>query len=182
MKIVKDRGGRMAKKKAPAKKKPVARKAASAARKIRKPVAKEKAGKVSAAKAKSNPSSKSVVAKKSAASGGGPKRTAAERLLSAKRAKKLVVNARLLGRPRLPSDARLDFVFQKDYQAREVFTFLGVHTIRELEEFGPDEIIKRLTGPMVQTVERIRKVLALSNRSLAKDRDYALKFKRQLER
>ncbi|MEX2285693.1 MAG: hypothetical protein WD648_01310 [Planctomycetaceae bacterium] len=113
---------------------------------------------------------------------GGPKRTLAERQTSAKRARKLVTNARLLGRPRLPADARLDFVFQRDYQAREVFAFLGVQTIRELEEFSPDEIIRRLTGPMVQTVERIRKALALSNRSLLKDRDFALKFKGRASR
>ncbi|MGE0759280.1 MAG: hypothetical protein AB7O38_19840 [Pirellulaceae bacterium] len=170
----------MAKKKAAAKKKP-APKAGSAARKIRKTDAKQKLASDSAKKADRKSTPKPAAVKKTASSG-GPKRTAAERLLSAKRAKKLVSNARLMGPPRLPSDARLDFVFQKDYQAREVFHFLGVHTIRELEEFAPDDIIKRLTGPMVQTVERIRKVLAMSNRNLAKDRDFALKFKRQSER
>jgi hypothetical protein len=84
-----------------------------------------------------------------------------------------------LGRPALPGDARLDIVFQKDYQAREVFAFLGVQTIRELEQFAPSAIIERLTGPMVQTVERIRKALALNNRCLANDRDFALKFQSQ---
>src|SRR5262249_34218464 len=61
------------------------------------------------------------------------------------------------GRVKVPVDARLDLVFQKDYQAREVFDFLKVQTIRELEEYGPDEILDRLTGPMQQTVLRIRK-------------------------
>lgn len=172
----------MAKNKAAAKKKPVARKAVSTARKLPKPEAAKKVGAANGTASVRKPAANAPSAKKVAKPAGGPKRTAAERLLSAKRAKKLVSNARLLGQPRLPSDARLDFVFQKDFQAREVFTFLGVHTIRELEEFGPDEIIKRLTGPMVQTVERIRKTLALSNRSLSKDRDFALKFKRQSER
>ncbi|HEV8002641.1 MAG TPA: hypothetical protein VGP63_22330, partial [Planctomycetaceae bacterium] len=37
------------------------------------------------------------------------------------------------GRVRVPVDARLDLVFQKDYQAREVFDFLKVQSIRELE-------------------------------------------------
>jgi hypothetical protein len=84
-----------------------------------------------------------------------------------------------LGRPILPSDARLDIVFQKDYQAREVFHFLGVQTIRELEQYAPAEIVDRLTNPMVQTVERIRKSLALNNRCLARDRDFAVNFQKQ---
>lgn len=80
------------------------------------------------------------------------------------------------GRVRVPVDARLDLVFQKDYQAREVFDFLKVQSIRELEQFGPDEILDRLTGPMQQTVLRIRKTLALVNRHLAKDEKFARDF------
>jgi hypothetical protein len=89
--------------------------------------------------------------------------------------------AQSLGRPRVPVDAELALVFQKDYQAREIFAFLGVHTIRELEQFGPQEIIDRLAGPMVQTVNRIRKALALSNRSLAGDRQFAADFQREFK-
>jgi hypothetical protein len=80
------------------------------------------------------------------------------------------------GRVRVPVDARLDLVFQKDYQAREVFDFLKVQTIRELEQFGPAEILDRLTGPMQQTVLRIRKTLALANRHLARDEKFAKDF------
>jgi hypothetical protein len=80
------------------------------------------------------------------------------------------------GRVRVPVDARLDLVFQKDYQAREIFDFLKVHSIRELEQFAPDEIIERLTGPMMQTVLRIRKTLALVNRHLARDEKFAKAF------
>jgi hypothetical protein len=80
------------------------------------------------------------------------------------------------GRVRVPVDARLDLVFQKDYQAREVFDFLKVQTIRELEQFGPAEILDRLTGPMQQTVLRIRKTLALVNRHLARDEKFAKDF------
>jgi len=82
-----------------------------------------------------------------------------------------------LGRPRVTAGGRLDQVFQKDYQAREVFDFLGVSTLRELESFAPDEIIDKLTSPMVQTVQRIRKTLAMVNRSLANDHEFALEFK-----
>jgi len=80
------------------------------------------------------------------------------------------------GRVRVPVDARLDLVIQKDYQAREVFDFLKVQTIRELEQFGPAEILDRLTGPMQQTVLRIRKTLALANRHLARDEKFAKDF------
>ena len=81
-----------------------------------------------------------------------------------------------LGRVKVSADARLDLLFQKDYQAREIFDFLKVQTLRELEQHGPDEIIERLTGPMVQTVQRIRKTLALANRHLAKDEKFAKAF------
>jgi len=84
------------------------------------------------------------------------------------------------GRVRVPIDARLDLVFQKDYQAREVFDFLKVQTIRELEQFAPDEIFERLTGPMQQTVLRIRKTLALVNRHLARDEKFARDFLREV--
>jgi hypothetical protein len=83
------------------------------------------------------------------------------------------------GRVRVPVDARLDLVFQKDYQAREIFDFLEVQSIRELEQFAPDEILERLTGPMQQTVLRIRKTLALLNRHLARDERFAKEFLRE---
>jgi hypothetical protein len=81
-----------------------------------------------------------------------------------------------LGRVRVAADARLDLLFQKDYQAREIFDFLKVQTLRELEQHAPNEIIERLTGPMVQTVQRIRKTLALVHRHLAKDEKFAKAF------
>jgi hypothetical protein len=84
------------------------------------------------------------------------------------------------GRVRVPVDARLDLVFQKDYQAREIFDFLQVQSIRELEQFAPDEILERLTGPMQQTVLRIRKTLALVNRHLARDEKFAKEFLREV--
>jgi len=104
---------------------------------------------------------------------------------AAPRARKTVVRKQkpgLFGRVKLPVDARLDLVFQKDYQAREIFDFLKVQTIRELEQFGPDEIIDRLTGPMVQTVQRIRKTLAFANRHLAKDEKFAKAFLAEVKR
>ena len=108
------------------------------------------------------------------------KKTVARKKTGANRSKptkkKAIKKATRLGRPLLSADAKLDRVFQKDYQAREIFMFLDVHTLGELEEFDPDEIVELLTGPMVQTVERIRKALAMGNRCLAGDRKFALEF------
>jgi hypothetical protein len=116
--------------------------------------------------AKKTPTQKA--ARKTAKKPAGTKKTPARRKSSG------------FGRVRVPVDARLDLVFQKDYQAREVFDFLKVQTIRELEQFGPAEILDRLTGPMQQTVLRIRKTLALANRHLARDEKFAKDFLREV--
>ncbi len=87
---------------------------------------------------------------------------------------------RKLGRSQIPIDAPLDIVFQNDQSAREAFVFLGIHTVRELEQFEPDELVRRLTSPAKQTVGRIRKILAMNNRSLEKDEAFALEFKERL--
>ena len=96
--------------------------------------------------------------------------------------KKKSGKAKSLGRPRVTVDVKLDQLFQKDYQAREIFEFLRVNTIRELEQFAPDEIIDRLVGPVIQAVQRIRKAMAMNNRCLAKDRDFAVEFQALLKR
>ncbi len=83
---------------------------------------------------------------------------------------------RRLGRSRIPVDAPLDVVFQNDTQAREAFSFLGIHSIRELEAFTADDLVLRLTGPAKLTVGRIRKILAMNNRCLTGDEDFAVDF------
>ncbi len=88
--------------------------------------------------------------------------------------------ARKLGRSQIPIDAPLDIVFQNDSSAREAFVFLEIDTIRELEQFEPDELVRRLTSPAKQTVGRIRKILAMNNRSLENDEAFALEFKERL--
>lgn len=87
----------------------------------------------------------------------------------------------LLGRARISGTAELDQYFLKDYEARQVFTFLGVKTLKELETYSPQEIVERLTAPMVQTVNRIRKSLAMQNRCLANDQKFAVEFKQQMQ-
>jgi hypothetical protein len=89
---------------------------------------------------------------------------------------------RKLGRSRIPIDAPLDVVFQNDMQAKEAFMFLGIHSIRDLEQFNPDELVLRLTGPAKLTVGRIRKILAMNNRCLTGDEEFALEFQELLSR
>ncbi|MCR9201486.1 MAG: hypothetical protein NXI04_22825 [Planctomycetaceae bacterium] len=83
---------------------------------------------------------------------------------------------RRLGRSRVPADAPLAVVFQNDAEAQKAFAFLEIQTIRELEEFDPDELVRRLSSPAKQTVGRIRKILALNNRCLQSDESFAVEF------
>lgn len=81
-----------------------------------------------------------------------------------------------IGRSRIPMDAPLAVVFEHFPDAQRAFELLQIHTIRELEEFEPDELVRRLTSPAKQTVGRIRKILAMNNRCLANDESFAIEF------
>lgn len=179
----------MAKKKA---KKKVAKKAPArktAAKKKSRPTRTKPAKKTARAKKKAAPKKKATPKKKAASKKSAAKKTARKKKAPARasrtvKKKKTAAKKKTgkrssskLGRPRVPADAQLDLVFRNDYKAREVFDFLGVATIRELEKLGPDQIIRMLTGPMVQTVGRIRKSMAIFNRSLAGDLEFAIEFK-----
>src|SRR6476660_742224 len=112
-------------------------------------MAKQKTAKAAAAKKKpakkAKPDSGKAVKKKAA-----PKRTAEESL----------------GRPKVTADEKLYWLFREDFHARQVFEFLRVETLRELEEYSAQEIFRRLTLPMRNTVDNIRKALATKNRHL----------------
>jgi len=156
----------MAKKKV-AREKSVKRKATQQKAAARKSVAKRK---VAAKKPlKKKPAARKVVKKKAAQKPVGKR----------KAAKKKVKRAAALGRPKFTGEALLDQVFKEDYHARQIFTFLGVSSLKELEKFGPEEIVNRLSAPLVQTVQQIRKRLADHNRHLAGDLDYAVQRKQQ---
>ena len=86
-----------------------------------------------------------------------------------------------LGRPRAVGEETLDMVFKEDFPARQIFVFLGVATLKQLEEFGPDEILEKLVQPMHETIDRIRRRLAMLNRSLAGDQRYAVDFLQKLK-
>jgi hypothetical protein len=135
----------------------------------------------SAARSTKSPAKKKAPAKKQATNKSLRKKGTAKKKSAGKsNTIKRTGKTKSLGRPRVTLDARLDLLFHKDYQAREVFDFLRITSVRELEAFAPDEIIKKLAGPLYQTVQRIRKTMALCNRSLANDRDFAHEFKQQL--
>jgi len=163
----------MAKKKAAqkktAKKSAQKKKAASKKRAVKKPSKKKSAKKKTAAKAK-----KSAVKKKKKKASS---KSAGKTVKKKKTAKKKSARKASLGRPKFTGEALLDEVFKQDYHARQIFTFLGVSTLKELEKFGPEEIVNRLSAPLVQTVQQIRNRLADNNRHLAEDIDYALTWK-----
>ncbi len=70
----------------------------------------------------------------------------------------------------------LDLVFKDDFYARQIFVFLGVRTVNELEQFQPGQIYEKATGPIRESIERIRERLALLNRALAGDQEFAVKY------
>src|SRR5437868_15425450 len=83
-----------------------------------------------------------------------------------------------LGRPTVTSEEKLFMLFHEDYEARQVFEFLRAETVADLEQHSPQEIIHRLSRPIRETVDRIRKRLAERNRCLAGDEPFAAEFKK----
>jgi|SRR5579872_6843547 len=82
-----------------------------------------------------------------------------------------------LGRPKVTGDELLYLLFKEDYHARQIFEFLRVRTVKELEEFSPGEILRRLSNPIKATVDRIRSSLAERNRCLVGDEEFAREYK-----
>lgn len=79
-----------------------------------------------------------------------------------------------LGRPTVSLEEKLFLLFKEDYHARQIFEFLRAETVRDLEELTPEEIVKRLSQPIRQSVQRIRLKLAAHNRCLRDDQEFAL--------
>jgi hypothetical protein len=120
------------------------------------------------------------MAKKKAA----PKRAAGKKAAAAKKTKAAPAKRKAaakkppsLGRPKVTADEPLYLLFKEDYHARQIFEFLRVNTVRELEQYSAADIIKRLSQPVRDSVERIRHRLADHNRCLAGDLEYALEQK-----
>lgn len=150
------------------------------------PPKKAPAKKAVKAPAKKAPVKKAPVKKKSPAPAAIKKKSAASGKKSAKKktASNSVVAAKAetfsLGRPLITGEEKLFLLFREDYHARQVFDFLRVETVKELEQFSPQEIVQRLSQPIRQTVEGIRRRLAEKNRCLAGDEDYAARYKEKI--
>lgn len=78
-----------------------------------------------------------------------------------------------LGRPTVTQEEKLFLLFREDYHARQIFEFLRAETVRDLEQFSPDEIVRQLSQPIKQSVQRIRVKLAQHNRCLREDEEFA---------
>ena len=101
-----------------------------------------------------------------------PKKAAKPKKAAAKPVKKPLPS---LGRPKVTAEEKLFMLFKEDYHARQIFEFLRADTVRDLDTWSPDEIVRQLSQPIKQTAERIRKKLADYNRCLRDDQEFALK-------
>ena len=84
-----------------------------------------------------------------------------------------------LGRPLVTNEELLYMLFKEDYHARQIFEFLRVQTVKDLEEFSPEQIVRLLSKPIRTTVDRIRQKLAEKNRHLLEDIAFAVEWKRE---
>src|SRR6185503_8364685 len=87
--------------------------------------------------------------------------------------KKGVAKAPALGRPKVTGEELLFLLFKEDYHARQIFDFLRVERVKELEQFSPQQIVRMLSRPVTETVDRIRRKLAEKNRCLREDQTFA---------
>lgn len=146
----------------------------------RKTAARSNTGKANGSKRKTSAKRKTQTANAAAKQKQSAKKKQAKALSRNRIVRKTASPRQLLGRPQIAGTAELELMFRKDREAREVFEFLGVKTVKELESLSPDDIVAQLTAPLIRTVGRIRKSLAMSNRCLAGDQKFALAFKKQL--
>jgi len=84
-----------------------------------------------------------------------------------------------LGRPLVTQEEKLYMLFHDDYQCRQVFEFLRVETVKELEEYTPQQIVHLMSRPIRLTVDRIRQRLAEFKRSLKDDTQFAAEFQHE---
>lgn len=106
------------------------------------------------------------------------KSSASKKPASRKAAKEPEVS---LGRPLVTQEEKLYMLFKDDYHARQIFEFLRVFTVKELEEFSPQQIVRRVSKPVFDTVDRIRGKLAEMKRSLRDDEEFAAEYREELK-
>jgi hypothetical protein len=121
-----------------------------------------------------------VVAKKAPPKAAAPVKKAPTKPSAAPK-KPAEPEAPTLGRPLVTQEEKLYLLFREDYEARQVFEFLRVETVGDLEKLSPDDIVKVLTAPVRRTIQRIRQRLAEKNRSLLGDEEFTRQHKARLE-
>jgi hypothetical protein len=107
------------------------------------------------------------------------KSTARSKTTPVMKKRKRAAKSSKLGRVKVTGNEKLFLLFKEDYHARQIFDFLRVQTVRELEQLTPDKIVERLSAPIRHTVTRIRCKLALANRHLHDDREFAIQFQQR---
>ena len=155
---------------------------ASSKKTAKKKTAKKKTAKKKTAKKKT--AKKKTAKKKTARKASAHRSTSANKRAANKQSRKTsgatkrsTAAAGSLGRPKVTGEEKLFLLFKQDYHARQVFDFLRVDTVKELEQYSPDQIVKLLSQPIRQAVQQIRLKLAENNRSLADDKEYTRRFK-----
>jgi len=116
-----------------------------------------------------------MVKKKSTRSAAKARRRAPKKAVPKKKKAKKIS----LGRPTVTAEEKLFMLFHEDYEARQVFEFLRAETVADLEQHSPQDIIHRLSRPIRETVDRIRRKLAERNRCLTGDEQFAVEHKRR---
>ena len=88
-------------------------------------------------------------------------------------------DAAAIGRVLVTQEEKLYLLFRGDYHARQIFEFLRVETVKDLEQYSPQQIVRLLSQPIQKTVERIRQKLAEKNRHLFGDEAFVVEHKRR---
>jgi hypothetical protein len=88
-------------------------------------------------------------------------------------------DAAAIGRALVTQEEKLYMLFKEDYHARQIFEFLRVETVKDLEQFSPEQIVKLLSQPIQTTVRRIRQKLAEKNRHLLGDEGFVVDYKQR---
>ena len=86
-----------------------------------------------------------------------------------------------IGRALVTQDEKLYMLFHEDFHARQIFEFLRAETVKDLEQFSPQQIVKLLSQPIQATVQRIRRKLAEKNRHLADDEAFVVEHRKRAD-
>lgn len=132
-----------------------------------------------AKKAKPAAAARSAKSRKAIKAKAAPKKTSAKKKPATRKAVK--DSEVSLGRPLVTQEEKLYMLFKDDYHARQIFEFLRVFTIKELEELSPQQIVRRVSKPVFDTVDRIRAKLAEMKRSLRDDEAFAAEYREELK-